>query len=161
MKILVVSDTHGDSGRLLKVLSDNKDFDMLIHLGDGENDFREVQTRYPFKGMVYVAGNCDYGVHSEEHIAIARGKRIFCCHGHRYGVNFGIETLVGAAVKNECSIALYGHTHVPKIETLNGVQIMNPGSLTLPRGGSERTFGVIEISDSGEADMKIVPFGSR
>lgn len=159
MKIIVASDTHGDSNRLIEVLSKNKDFDMLIHLGDGENDFRDVEMLYPTKGLVYVAGNCDYGFHPEEHIAIAGGKKIFCCHGHRYGVNYGIELLASAAVKNECSIALYGHTHVPKIETLDGVMVMNPGSLTLPRGGSERSFGIIEISKSGEADVKIVPFG--
>ncbi len=158
MKILVVSDTHGDSGRLKEVLNQNNDFDMLIHLGDGERDFRDVQALHPAKGMVYVAGNCDYGTHPEEHIAIAGGQKIFCCHGHRYGVNFGIELLTTAALRNECMIALYGHTHVPKIETLNGVQVMNPGSLTLPRGGSERSFGVIEISENGETDMRIIPF---
>lgn len=159
MKIIVASDTHGDSTRLIEVLARNKDFDMLIHLGDGENDFRDIQTLYPTKGLVYVAGNCDYGNHSNEHIAVAGGKRIFCCHGHRYRVNCGIELLAAAAAKNECAIALYGHTHVPKIETLDGVMIMNPGSLTLPRGGSERSFGIIGISGSGDVDMKIVPYG--
>ncbi len=159
MKIIVASDTHGDSTRLLEVLARNKDFDMLIHLGDGENDFPDIQMLYPTKGLVYVAGNCDYGVHPAEHIATVCGKRIFCCHGHRYRVNYGLELLAAAAAKNECAIALYGHTHVPRIETLDGIMIMNPGSLTLPRGGSERSFGVIEISDSGEIDMKIVPYG--
>lgn len=158
MKIIVVSDTHGDSERLQEVLAENKDFDMLIHLGDGENDFRDVQTLYPTKGMVYVAGNCDYGLHDEDHIAIVRGQRIFCCHGHRYRVDCGVELLAAAALRNECTIALYGHTHVPKIETLNGVQVMNPGSLTLPRGGSKRSYGVIEISERGAADLRIVTF---
>lgn len=159
MKILVVSDTHGDSTRLLKVISDNKDFDTLIHLGDGENDFSDVQMLYSQKGLVYVGGNCDYGFHQGESVVIANGQRIFCCHGHRYGVNSGIEMLVAATVKNDCTFALYGHTHVPKIETLNGVQVMNPGSLTLPRGGSERSYGVIEISNLGDTNMRIVPFG--
>jgi len=158
MKILVVSDTHGDSGRLKEVLDRNNDFDMLIHLGDGENDFREIQALYPTKGMVYVAGNCDYGVHSDEHIAVAGGQKILCCHGHRYGVNFGIEMLASVALQKECSIALYGHTHVPKIETLGGVMVMNPGSLTLPRGGSERSYGVIEISENGETEARIIPY---
>ncbi len=158
MKILVVSDTHGDSGRLREVLNQNEDFDMLIHLGDGERDFCDIQKLYPTKGMVYVAGNCDYGAHSEEHIAVAGGQKILCCHGHRYGVNSGIELLASAARQRECSIALYGHTHVPKIETLDGVLVMNPGSLTLPRGGSERSYGVIEFSESGEMNVRIIPF---
>ncbi len=158
MKILVVSDTHGDSGRMLKVAEDNKDFDILIHLGDGENDFPDIEKKYPDKGLVYVAGNCDYGLHLDEHIVPVKGHKIFCCHGHRYGVNYGIEMLTNTAIRNECMFALYGHTHVPKIETLNGVQVMNPGSLTLPRGGSERSYGIIEISDSGDVQMRIVPF---
>ncbi len=158
MKILVVSDTHGDPGRLKKVLNQNNDFDMLIHLGDGEKDFRDIQALYPAKGMVYVAGNCDYGVYPNEHIASAGGRKILCCHGHRYGVNYGIEMLASAALQKECTIALYGHTHVPKIETLNGVMVMNPGSLTLPRGGSERSYGVIEFSENGEMNARIIPF---
>lgn len=158
MKILVVSDTHGDSERLLEVADENKDFDVLIHLGDGERDFRDLEVKYPNKGLVYVGGNCDYGIHPNEHVAIAKGQKFFCCHGHRYGVNYGIELLANAAIENECGFALYGHTHVPKIETLNGVQVMNPGSLTLPRGGSKRSYGVIEISDRGDVQMQIVPF---
>lgn len=158
MKIIVVSDTHGDSTRLLKVLAENKDFDTLIHLGDGENDFSDVEMVYPQKGLVYVGGNCDYGMHQSEKAISFGSTRIFCCHGHRYRVNSGIELLASVAKSNGCLFALYGHTHVPKIETFLGVQVMNPGSLTNPRGGSERTYGVIEIPPTGEVAMKIIPF---
>ena len=158
MKILVVSDTHGDSTRLLKVLEDNKDFDALIHLGDGENDFSDAEMVYPYKGMIYVGGNCDYGFHQGEKAVSLGGIRIFCCHGHRYNVKSGVQLLAGVAKSNDCLFALYGHTHVPKIETFLGVQVMNPGSLTLPRDGSDRSYGVIEISPTGEVEMKIIPF---
>ena len=41
------------------------------------------------------------------------GHRFFCCHGHRYHVNYGIQTLSCAAYEKGCDIALYGHTHIP------------------------------------------------
>lgn len=39
---------------------------------------------------------------------------------------------------------LRGHTHVPRGETLDGLHFWNPGSLSLPKGGSPRSYGLYE-----------------
>lgn len=156
MKILVVSDTHRNFLALKKVLDKNPDFDALIHLGDGEQEFEDVQALYPDKAMIYVAGNCDYGQHERVHVANFGGVRIFCCHGHAFSVNLGRENLAATAKKNQCSIALYGHTHVPRTEILSGVLVMNPGSLDSPRNQSKRSYIVLELTESGEIKPNFV-----
>ncbi len=156
MKILVVSDTHKNFQALKAVVDKNSDFDVLIHLGDGEQEFQDIQTLYPEKAMIYVAGNCDFGQHEQVHVAKFGEVRIFCCHGHTLSVNYGLENLVATAKKNHCSIALYGHTHIPRTELIDGVMVMNPGSPDSPRGHNKPSFGVIEIKPTGEIGMNII-----
>lgn len=160
MKILVVSDTHKNFDALKSVV-DNADFDILIHLGDGEREFCDIQSLFPDKGMIYVAGNCDFGQHETVHIAKIGGVRIFCCHGHTLHVNGGLEHLVATAKQNKCNIALYGHTHIYRTEIIDGVFVMNPGSLGSPRGGNMPSYGVITIDADGRIEMNIITVTSK
>ena len=155
MKIIVISDTHRDFNSLHSIVKANTDADMLIHLGDGEREFADVSALYPELPMVYVCGNCDFDDHERSHIAIASGLRIFCCHGHMYHVREGLEYLIAEARRNDCSIALYGHTHLYRTEQIGGVFVMNPGSPSQPRGGNGPTYGVITINGDGMVGMEI------
>ena len=156
MQIIVVSDTHRNFDALKNIVDANKDADMLIHLGDGESEFDDINMLYPQFPMVYVCGNCDYGTHKLSHIVTAGGLKIFCCHGHTYRVNSGLEYLVGTAYMNGCSVALYGHTHVHFTDQVGGVFVMNPGSPSSPRGGCKPSYGILEITGSGEVKMSII-----
>ena len=159
MKIIVVSDTHRNFNALNSIVEENKDADMLIHLGDGESEFDDIQRLYPQFPMVYVGGNCDFEMHKHSHVVTAEcGLKIFCCHGHTYRVYDGVEYLVSAAYMNDCSIALYGQTHIPFAEQVGGIFVMNPGSPSFPRGGNKPTYGILEIVGSGEVKMNIVDF---
>lgn len=155
MKIIVVSDTHRNFNVLDDIIKANSDADMLIHLGDGEHEFELAAELYPMFPMVYVQGNCDFGDHERSHIVIAGGLRVFCCHGHMYRVHEGVDYLVSAARKNDCAIALYGHTHIYRAEQTGGVFVMNPGSPSQPRGGNKPTYGIITIGGEGEVRMEI------
>lgn len=156
MKILVVSDTHKDFEALKRVFEAVQDADTLVHLGDGENEFEQLSKMYPQKAMIYVCGNCDYGNYPGTHIIQACGIRIFCTHGHRFGVGMGLEHLAQLAKMNGCKAALYGHTHVRYTGVINGVQLMNPGSPSCPRGGNKPSYGILEVSDNGDINMNIV-----
>ena len=156
MKIIVVSDTHRNFNVLDDIVKSNNDADMLIHLGDGENEFDDISRLYPQFPMVYVGGNCDYDTHKLSHVVTAGGLKIFCCHGHTYRVHDGVEYLVGAAYMNSCSVALYGHTHLHFTKQVGGVFVMNPGSPGEPRGGNQPTYGILEIVGSGEVKMSII-----
>ena len=43
------------------------------------------------------------------------------------------------------TVLAHGHTHVPELKRLGcGVTIFNPGSVSLPKGGSARSFGYFD-----------------
>lgn len=156
MRILVVSDTHRNYDALEAIIKKNPGADMLIHLGDGEREFDDINHLYPQFPMVYVGGNCDYGMHKTTHIVHACGLKIFCCHGHTLGVRGGTSALVSTAGQNGCKIALYGHTHVYHTEISNGIYVMNPGSPDSPRNGNKPSYGVIDLNENGQINMNIV-----
>ena len=63
MRIIVMSDSHGDQRAIESVMLRCSDADMFIHLGDGEGDIdRFIMTHTEYSGRVkQVAGNCDFG----------------------------------------------------------------------------------------------------
>lgn len=161
MKIIVVSDTHRNFGVLNSIIENNIDADLFIHLGDGENEFRDVQSIYPDKAMVYVGGNCDYAPHKQTAVVTVCGYKMFCCHGHTMHVHSGLEYLVKTAKDNDCKIALYGHTHLYRTENFGGVFVMNPGSPDCPRNHNLPTYGEIEVNSNGEIRMNIITVEPR
>lgn len=132
-KIIVVSDTHGGKGvqELFPLMEEN---DLVFHLGDGYGDLRSFWSENPEK--VYLCrGNCDFfsPLPDEGEIEI-EGLKIFYCHGHNYGVKSSLSALAEEVKKRGCQIALYGHTHVAKIDEIDGVTLINPGTLRNPVG---------------------------
>ena len=49
MRILVVSDTHGDEAALYDALMQQPKAEVVIHLGDGERDVEAQKFRFPGK----------------------------------------------------------------------------------------------------------------
>ena len=155
MKILVVSDTHRNFIALKKAFDAVPDADTVVHLGDGESEFALLCSMNPTLAAVYVGGNCDNEIHKSVHIMSAGGLKIFCTHGHRFNVRNGVEVLAAEAKKNDCAIALYGHTHINRTDVVDGVYVMNPGSLDSPRGGTKPSYGIVTIGNKGEISMEI------
>ena len=151
MKILVVSDSHGFEGNLRKVIERVEPVDMLIHLGDFESGEDRI------KNMVncdihMVPGNNDYAPHLEKDKVInISGHRLFLTHGHKYGVYYGLYGLYDKAKENNCDVVLYGHTHIPKINYMDDIAFVNPGSISLPRQNyTQPTFLIMEIDKKNE-----------
>ncbi len=136
--LIILSDTHGNRNvaEQLSVLAAENDY--IVHLGDGAGDMKELRNLYPEK--VYACtGNCDlYAPSPEEDVLEVEGVRIFYCHGHRYGVKNDLDNLASTAKARDCQIALYGHTHLAKISVIDGVTLINPGTMRFApgKGGS-------------------------
>lgn len=146
MRILVVSDTHGDSRSLHKALLAQPSADVVIHLGDGADDVTAVKYDFPNKMFVQVKGNCDFGSSLPlTEILTLEGKKIFSTHGHAYDVKWEQDKIISAAQNNNADILLFGHTHIPTSTFFNGLHILNPGSLK----GFGGTYGYIDISHQG------------
>lgn len=145
---MVVSDTHGSVIALTSVLSWAKDVtpDAAVFLGDGIGDLERATIHAGFScPWQMVRGNNDFGFpHLETLIFGFGGHSFFLCHGHRYNLYSGMDTLATAARNNGADAALFGHTHVPFFDDSNGVLLVNPGSVGSPRSHAGATFALIE-----------------
>ncbi len=148
MKILVVSDSHGNTAALRDVLIRFSDtVDMIVHLGDGEKEYNDLIKPLPLP-TYFVRGNCDFASSAPDLQFIeAEGKKIMCTHGYRYSVKYGLSTLKSTARSNNADIVLYGHTHIPLSEYEDGLYAVNPGCLTWR--GSRLSCAVIDIVKEG------------
>lgn len=157
MKILVVSDTHRKDDNLKRVLSEECPLDMLIHLGDAEGSEHFIPDWVnPECRMDMVLGNNDFfsRLDREREIDIA-GHKAFITHGHYYGVSMGPEGLVDEAKSRGCDIAMYGHTHRPFLDMIDGVTVLNPGSLSYPRQEGRRpSYMIIHVDADGKMDYQ-------
>lgn len=156
MKVLIVSDTHGRDSGLEKVVEKEAPFDMLVHCGDveGRENFIETLTEGQIC-MVY--GNNDFYTNlPREAIIQIAGKRALVTHGHYYGIERGLERLVNTAKQHDCQIVMFGHIHTPLIEEENGVLLINPGSLALPRqDGHQKSYAVLTTDGQGNIHTEI------
>ena len=146
MRILVVSDTHHDAFALRAAIRRQPKAEVVIHLGDGEEEAAMMKANFPEKMFLQVRGNCDWGstLPSVGEITL-EGKRIFYTHGHVYNVKYGLYQIVCAARERKADILLFGHTHNALQEYDEGLYILNPGTLH----GSEGTFGIVDITPAG------------
>lgn len=148
MRILVVSDTHGDEQALWRAVEDQPSARVVIYLGDGAREAEAVAARYPDRQFYRVRGNGDWAagaalpVAGEEKLG---GKRLFFTHGHVYDVKNGLYRVVCAARERRADILLFGHTHLPLTVYDDGLYILNPGSLSYGRG----TYGTVDITPAG------------
>ncbi len=102
--------------------------------------------------VVYaVRGNCDFdGKYPEERIIEIQGKKIFICHGHKYGVKYGYNSIYYRGKEVGADIVLFGHSHLPIIEEYDGLILMNPGSVSRGMGKIDKTLGYIDLIDNKE-----------
>jgi putative phosphoesterase len=150
IRVLVISDTHGDTSSLNEILTKNK-YDFLFHLGDFENDINELSDIKVYK----VRGNNDlFSNEPYDRIVEIHNIKFYLTHGHIYKVYDTLDRLYYRALEKKCHIALYGHTHFPHFERQNDLIIFNPGSLTHPRMGSKKSYGVIEIDSLSNVNIK-------
>ncbi len=165
MKILFVSDTHGSlkSWEDIEKMFDLSTFNSIFHLGDvlyhgprnplPENyNPKELVERLKKHNINYVRGNCDADVDLKV-LGIDEMPKVsmeyfgdfsfILVHGEIFEEN-NIEEF---AKDTNAQFIIHGHTHVSKIEEINGKYIINPGSTSLPKNGTPRSVLVLEIEN--------------
>jgi len=157
MKILVISDTHGDIKKAEEVITKNKkDIDLIIHLGDYFRDAQKLSTIFPDIPIEYIYGNSDFMIENvpAEKVLEYYGKKILLTHGHRYSVKWDYSKLEKKAEEMHLDILLFGHTHVADMIEKAGCYFINPGSISDPRSDSSESYAIIEIKD-GKVNPKL------
>lgn len=144
MRILVFSDSHGSTGKMRDAIMLHPEADMIVHLGDCERDVQAIEELTEDKELIQVCGNCDFYPSSPENRVItAAGVDILCTHGHIEQVKFGTQELIDKALNLNARIVLYGHTHVPVTDYVDGLYLFNPGTI---RSGE---YGAVDITRGG------------
>ncbi|AFS79407.1 phosphodiesterase YfcE [Gottschalkia acidurici 9a] len=161
MKILFLSDIHGSIHYLEKGIDiyEKENAQYIVILGDAlyhgprnplpkdynPKEVASLLNKYKDK-IVAVRGNCDsevdqmmleYPIMADYGVLFYNGKRIYITHGHIYNKD---------NLPNICEgdILAYGHTHVPLAEKYNGIYVLNPGSITLPKENNPNSYGILE-----------------
>lgn len=150
MKIGVISDTHVPikcselPHKLLEVL---KGCELIIHAGD-LIDMSVLEVLKKISKVEAVCGNMDSSVLKsrlqDKKILKVGGKKICIMHG------YGNPDKLVAILKSEFfeekpDIIIFGHSHVPMNEYIEGVLFLNPGSATDTIFTPYRSYGIIEI----------------
>lgn len=96
--------------------------------------------------IIAVRGNCDsevdgmvlrFPMMSAYSTVLTGGRRLFLTHGHVYGP----ENLPAL---REGDAFFYGHTHVPVAKISDGIAVVNPGSVSLPKENSPHSYAVLQ-----------------
>lgn len=160
MKVLVMSDTHGNIENAKRVLDQVIPLGVkaVLHCGDYVSDARLIEKCYPQIEVYSVYGNCDVGFGGAySQVVTLEGISIYMSHGHKYGVKWGdYEEVAIDAVAHEATVAVCGHSHEAYLGKKQGVLIMNPGSLTLPRDSKYPSYGILEIKDGHVKEVSIM-----
>ena len=163
MKLLIASDIHGDAACCQAMLDAAKreGVEKILILGDvlyhgPRNDLpegyapKEVIEMLNAIGdkLLCVRGNCDTEVDQmvlsfpvlSDTAFVYDGETdltLFMSHGHKYSPDY-LPPLSGRVV------FLSGHTHLLGKTEVNGIPCVNPGSVSLPKGGNPKTYAVYE-----------------
>ena len=153
-RIGVISDTHG-------ALPDSVEqafagVDAIVHAGDVGPGF-VLDLLGVIAPVTAVTGNMDLGPTALLPLALnvsLGGIHVIVAHRER--------DLAGSLdpVRAGARVAVFGHTHVPSIETRDGVLRINPGSPTSPRGGSAPSVAIVTVDPDGAVSGEIVPLSS-
>ncbi len=158
VKILVVSDSHGNMANVRKAVEKEAPFDILVHCGDIEGSADTIREMGDFQ-VVAVKGNCDYNMDLNRDETFKAGfYTIWVTHGDRYNVKYEekLTSLDAAAKERRADIVLFGHSHYAEIvrDEENNILMLNPGTV---RGSvinaESATYATILLT----GDYEIIP----
>jgi putative phosphoesterase len=160
MRYLIASDIHGADECCKKMLEWYEEYgcERMILLGDflyhghggavpGYDSKAVAEMLNRYASVIYaVNGNCDQdddqmlfdvSIQADYLLITEGGKAYFCTHGHYYNCGH-LPSVMGI------DVLLTGHTHVPACENHIDYIYCNPGSVSLPRGMSKKSFMILE-----------------
>ena len=135
MKILLVSDSHGDYESLDRLFNMYPNMDLYLHAGDSEQD------EFSIKPFVSVRGNCDHYYDFPNYLVIpSKMGNIYVQH----------LPYISKSVINEhnAKIVIHGHTHQRRNETINGILFINPGAISYARDKFDGSYAILTIEEN-------------
>jgi len=134
----------------------SKSIDAVVHLGDGWDEIHDIMLMYPLIPLYAVSGNCDYGSGPSSLAFSFSSKKFLITHGHRYGVKYNYIHISLWAEENEADVCMFGHTHMPEVFYSGQTLLLNPGSIGLPRGNFTASYGIVDVTENGIVEGRIM-----
>ena len=137
--IIVVSDNHGQRAQIDYIRNTYPSDYYFFHCGDSE--------MYPdeLAGFACVRGNNDYMGFENRRIVRVGGHRILITHGHLDMYGTRLQMLAKKAKIEGCDIVCFGHLHKYIDTEIDGIRLLNPGSVWHNRDGSAPSYMVVTI----------------
>lgn len=162
MLIGLISDTHiPDRAKEIpeKVITTFKDVDLILHTGDltSTQVIDELEKIAP---TIAIQGNMDRvaGIKLPNAKVIeVEGLKIGLIHGEVYPRG-DTQQLLYLAKQLNANILVSGHSHQPKIEQIEDILLLNPGSPVVPRL-ADRTVMLLKINNN-DVDVEVVKIGN-
>lgn len=163
MKYMFASDIHGSAYYCRKMLDafEQSGAERLILLGDllyhgPRNELpREYEPKRvlamlnAYKDKIYaVRGNCDsevdqmvleFPIMADYALLALNGRTIYATHGHVFNEEKLLPMQPGDAL-------IYGHIHIPVARAGGDKFFLNPGSVSLPKGGNPPSYALLDGS---------------
>lgn len=162
MLIGLISDTHiPDRARELpkNVISSFENVDLILHAGDLTST-KVIDELEKIAPTIAIQGNMDRAAGimlPNAKVIEAEGLKIGIAHGEVYP-KADTQQLLYLAKQLDADILVTGHSHQPKIEQIDGVLLLNPGSPVVPRL-ADRTVMLLEINNK-EVDVEVIKIGN-
>ena len=143
MKILLMSDSHGNKKAIYRAI-ENELPELVLHLGDHNYDCSDAIQSYPEITFRTVRGNCDrFSPELETDEFTINDMRFIMTHGNLFGVKTGYSRIISFAAARNANVLLFGHTHIPYYSVIEGLTVINPGSV----GMDKKTYAVLQCCD--------------
>ena len=161
MKLMIASDLHGSAyyaGKLLDAFQ-TEGAEKLLLLGDLlyhgprnalPRDYDCMRTAELLntvkERIIAVRGNCDcevdqmvleFPIMADYALLESDGVVLYATHGHLWNERY-------LPPMREGTVLLNGHTHVPACTPHGSYVYMNPGSVSIPKGGSRHSYMTLE-----------------
>ncbi|PWF99595.1 metallophosphoesterase [Levilactobacillus bambusae] len=154
MKLLVVSDNHGDRDILEKVFATADSETTIFHCGDSEL----AADDEIWSDVSVVKGNMDWDEYPEMLTNQVGDQFVFLTHGHLFDVNDSLNKLSLKAEELGANMVLFGHTHQLGAEVRDHTLFLNPGSISQPRGKYADLGGTYAVIEETPATFDVTYF---
>ena len=141
MKIGVISDTHGFLDSRIEKLFNSVDH--ILHAGDIGDAMIELELKF-IAPVTVVQGNVDVGLPFKLTEVVTLAEKKFLVH-HITNPWALSETLEQQIRQQKPDAVIFGHTHKPFAQTVDGVFFFNPGYAGKPKFGAARSVAILTV----------------
>ena len=142
MRLGVISDTHRKLLLADAALEQMGEIDYLLHAGDHYDDALTLAVGRNLRCKA-VVGNCDFFTSGPEEEILELEEAAYNPWTPLSGET--VIKVIRPAEALKCRLSPLG-IPISRMEKEKGIILLNPGSIGAPRGGTEATFGILEIN---------------